>query len=168
MNFILYNIYVRSKEEDFLIEKVRLKIMNKNLLKTSIELIDKIEKENDEYYSRQMASYSKVFNELEDLKELIQKAGELPEEERQRIFAIVNSVILNGKRDCRGEDLVTDVGYAIIEALENDEQAKLYEVILDTLVERDYVYGFINNHPEQCIIAHVITDRIMKANGNDR
>ena len=50
--------------------------MNKNLLKTSIELIDKIEKENDEYFNRQMASYSKVFNELEDLKELIQKVGE--------------------------------------------------------------------------------------------
>ena len=50
--------------------------MNKNLLKTLIKLIDKIEDENDEYFSRQMASYSKVFNELEDLKELIQKAGE--------------------------------------------------------------------------------------------
>lgn len=50
--------------------------MNKNLLKTSIELIDKIEKANDEYFSRQMASYSRIFNELEDLKELIQMAGE--------------------------------------------------------------------------------------------
>lgn len=47
-----------------------------NLTQASIELIKKIEKENDEYFSRQMASYSKIFKELEDLKELIQKAGE--------------------------------------------------------------------------------------------
>lgn len=50
--------------------------MNKNLLKTSIKLIDKIEKENDEYFSRQMNSYFKIFEELEDLKQLIQKAGD--------------------------------------------------------------------------------------------
>ncbi|WP_440338648.1 hypothetical protein [Megamonas funiformis] len=47
-----------------------------NLTQASIELIKKIEKENDEYFSRQMASYSKIFKELEDLKELIQKVGE--------------------------------------------------------------------------------------------
>lgn len=51
-------------------------MIQENLLKTSIELIDKIEKQNDEYFSRQMASYSKVFKELEDLKKLIQMAGE--------------------------------------------------------------------------------------------
>lgn len=49
-------------------------MIQENLLKTSIELIDKIEKQNDKYFSRQMASYSKVFKELEDLKKLIQMA----------------------------------------------------------------------------------------------
>lgn len=49
---------------------------DKNLLQTSIELIDKIEKQNDEYFSRQMASYSRIFSELEDLKRLIQKENE--------------------------------------------------------------------------------------------
>ena len=65
----------------------------KNLLKTSIELINKIEKENDEYFSRQMASYSKIFSELKDLKELIQK------EDKQKMIDV--DVIL--KHCCRFE-----------------------------------------------------------------
>lgn len=48
----------------------------KNLTQASIELINKIEKQNDEYFSRQMASYSKIFSELEDLKELIMEAND--------------------------------------------------------------------------------------------
>ena len=72
MNFISYNIYVRSKE-DFLRWSV---IMTDELLKEAIEQVDKLIEKNDSYFSRTMATYSKVYKELEDLKQLIQMAGE--------------------------------------------------------------------------------------------
>lgn len=53
------------------------KEMTDELLKESIEQVNKLIEENDSYFNRMMATCSKVFNELEDLKKLIQAVGEV-------------------------------------------------------------------------------------------
>lgn len=162
MNFILYNIYVRSKE-DFLIEKV-IQMTEKNLTQASIELIKKIEKQNDEYFSHQMASYSKIFKELEDLKELIQKVGkhDMTEEKRQEVFSIVNSVLLSFYGN-KARDLAIEVGYAVINTLEKDEvyTGTLENEILKTFIEQGHYYGFNGSYIEALYLSNKIANKII-------
>lgn len=50
--------------------------MTDELLKEAIEQVDKLIEKNDSYFNHTMATYSKVYRELEDLKQLIKMAGE--------------------------------------------------------------------------------------------
>lgn len=50
--------------------------MTDELLKQAIEQVDKLIEKNDSYFNHAMATCSKVYKELEDLKQLIQMAGE--------------------------------------------------------------------------------------------
>lgn len=144
-------------------------MIKENLLKTSIELIDKIEKQNDEYFSHQMASYSKIFKELEDLKELIQK--QVNEQKftitNEKVCSIVDSVLLPFYGN-KARDLAVEVSYIIINALEKGSKETLYKEIREAFTKRGYLYGFNGNYLEAVYLTNKITDLIMEANDNDR
>lgn len=60
MNFILYNIYVRSKEENFL--------MAGDKMNDLILLIDNLEKQFDYHYESMMSSIETIKKELDNIK----------------------------------------------------------------------------------------------------
>ena len=87
----------------------------------------------------------------------------MTEKERQRIFSIVETVILNGDFDYAGFDLVIDVSYEIIEALEKekDKNIELFKIVLTAIAEFDK-YGLIEDYGRRIHTAKKITNLIEK------